>query len=456
MDHKTARIDTFLEERLDRYIGETARLCAQPSISPTGEGVLECAELVREVLQAHGLQVNWFETPGYPVLVAHADGESSRRLLFYNHYDVQPPDPLELWQTPPFEPTIRDGVLYARGAQDDKGQLVARLAAVDAARDANRGSLPCGVTFVIEGEEEQGSPHIADFVRQHIDQLSCDGTIWENGGVDAEGCPGTILGVLGVLAVEVSLRTLKSDAHSGRAHKLPNAAWRLNRMLTTLRDADGTVRIAGFYDSARPPSEADLRLLDALPDTEASDRETYGVKEFVGGMTGDQLKRSIFSPTCNVAGITAGYQGEGMKTVIPANAKVKIDFRLVPDQDPQDILTKLRAHLDTQGFGDAHVTPLGGMMWPYKASADDPLVSLAASTGEAVYQKKYRLTPLLSGSSPIYAFAGPLGGIPVISAGVGYKGSLNHAPNENVRLDDFLKASRHIARIVLGFADIWK
>lgn len=454
MTNTEIQLDTFLHANLDHYIQETAELCAQPSISARKEGVLECAELVIQILKRHGLQVQKFETPGSPILVGHASGESDRTLLFYNHYDVQPPEPLELWTTPPFDPTLRDGALYARGAKDDKGELIARLAALDAVCLAHGGTLPCNVTFVVEGEEEDGSPHIAQFVREHIDLLKCHAAIWEEGGIDPEGHPGTVLGCRGDLYVELATETLKMDAHSGAAHILPNAAWRLLQVLMSLKGADDKILISGFYDNADPPSARDLELLDALPDYEVWRRETFGVRQFVGGLKGKDLNRAIFNCTCTIAGLTAGYQGEGGKTIIPARATAKVDFRLVPNQDPDDIFTKLRAHLDNEGFADVTSTRLGGAMWPYKASADDPFIKLAARTAEAVYKRSYLINPLAGGSSPIYAFAGPLGGIPVISAGVGYADNRTHSPDEHVRLMDFLNASRHIAYILNGFAEL--
>ena len=447
------QMDTYLQSNLDSFIHELSGLCAQPSISATQQGVRECADLVARILERHGFQVQKFETPGSPIIVGHADGISGRTMLLYNHYDVQPPEPLELWTSPPFQPTLRDGALFARGAEDDKGEFIARLAAVEAVRDANGGSLPCGVTFVLEGEEEIGSPNTVPFVRDHLDLLRCDGAIWEGGGIDQQGHPGTSLGCRGVLSVELSVELLKMDAHSGSAHILPNAAWHLIQALVSLKGPDEKILIPGFYEHALPPSALDLELLEAQPDTEAWRREAYGVKQFVNALKGRDLDRAVFNCTCNIDGLTAGYQGAGMKTVIPARASAKLDFRLVPDQEPGDIFIKLRSHLDNSGFADVHAVKLGAM-GPYKASADDPLVKLAARTGEAVYQRPYLVDPLVGGSSPIYAFAGPLGGIPVLWAGVGYANNRAHSPDEHVRLVDFLNGARHIARILDGFADL--
>ncbi len=446
------KLDSFLKKHLDEYIAETAQLCAQPSVSAKGEGTHECANLIVDTLQRHGFRVHKFATPGNPIIVGHADGVSRRTLLFYNHYDVQPPEPLELWTTPPFEPTIRDGALYARGSKDDKGEFMARLMAVDAVRAQHDGKLPCGVTFVVEGEEEIGSPHIAEFVREHVELLQSHGAIWEEGGIDPEGRPEIGLGRRGVLTVELSVESMTRDAHSGSAHVLPNAAWRLTWALAALKHRDERIRIPGFYDHVKPPSEADLKLLDELPDFEEWRVKTFGVKDFVRGLRGKALNRAVFEPTCNIQGITAGYQGAGNKTVIPARASAKIDFRLVPDQSPDDIFAKLREHLDKQGFEDVRVE-WSGAMWPCKVSVDDPFVRLTARTGQEIYGHPTLLSPIGGGSSPMYAFAKPLD-IPIVTCGVGYANNRTHAPDEHVRLVDFLNAARHIGRILNEFADL--
>ena len=396
-----------------------------------------------------------FKTPGYPVIVGKAAGQSDRTLLFYNHYDVQPVDPLELWTTPPFEPAIRDGKLFARGAKDDKGELVARLAAMDAAREANEGELPCGVIFVIEGQEEVGSPHIAQFVQDHIDLLACDGAVWEEGMVNRDG-PVDILGRRGILTVELRVEAMKMDAHSGYGHQLPSAAWRLIWALNSLKDEDEHILIPGFYDDARSPSAEDRDLIEKIPNLEKSQQallDQYGIESFLGGLSGVEAGLSVFNPTCNIQGITTGYQGEGFKTVIPAVATAKLDFRLVPWMDPDDIEEKLRAHLIEQGFEDVIVTRTGAM-WPYRADPSDPLVKLSSLTAKEVYGRETILIPSTGGSSPVYAFAKPLGNIPVISPGIGYWDSRTHAPDEHFRIEDFLNTSQNIARILSRFGEL--
>ena len=293
---------------------------------------------------------------------------------------MQPPEPLELWTSPPFEPTVRDGALYARGSVDDKGELVARLAGVDAIREAHGGELPCSVTFIVEGEEEIGSPHIKQFVQEHLELLASQGSIWEQGYVDADGRPINTLGVRGILAVEMYVKTMGVDAHSGGAHMFPNAAWRLVRALNILKDDEEHVLIPGFYDGALPASDLDESLFEAMDDPEPRMREEYGVEKFLRGLAAWIWSVPSSRQPAHIQGITTGYQGGGMKTVIPHEASAKFDFRLVPFQDPAEIFKKMRAYLDEQGFEDVELRWLGAM-WPEKVELSDPLVQLCINTG---------------------------------------------------------------------------
>ncbi|MDH5605513.1 MAG: M20/M25/M40 family metallo-hydrolase [Anaerolineae bacterium] len=448
-------IDRFIDENMERYLAETMELCALPSVSATGEGIKACADKVEEILARHGLEVQRFETPGNPIFVGKAAGESERTLLFYNHYDVQPPEPLELWTTPPYEPAIRDGKLFARGSSDDKGEFISRLMAIDAVREAHGGDLPCGVVVVIEGQEEVGSPHIAQFVQEHLELLASHAAVWEEGGVGREG-PTTLLGKRGVLDVELFVETIRRDAHSGGANLLPSAAWRLVWALASLKDSCERILIPGFYDDLKEPTALDREMYEIYPNLLQEQQamlDQYGIKEFLGGKRGVEAELMVFEPTCNIQGITTGYQGKGGKTVIPARASAKLDFRLLLDQDPDDIEAKLRAHLDAQGFSDVKIER-GGAMWPAKVPADDPFVRLSAETAEEVYGMPYHILPTTGGSSPVYAFAKPLGNIPVVTAGVGYWDKASHAPDEHIRIEDFRNGTRHVARILAGFDKI--
>ena len=453
MNDITQAIDQQINERLDYWIGQLGRLCGQPSVSTQNLGITECAELVATMLEEQGYAAEIMPSGGHPVVYGEGDGQADKTLLFYLHYDVQPPEPLDLWESPPFELTRRGDQLFARGVSDDKGHVIARLAALDAVRRV-MGELPCHVKFVIEGEEEIGSPNMPAFVADHQEKLAADACIWEFGSVDAAGAPNQSLGMRGICYVELSVETAVMDAHSGLGGSIfPNAAWRLVWALNTLKDQDERILIPGFYDNVVGPSARDLELLSKLPDHSAKMQEFYGLAGFVKGLTGGlALERTaVFEPTCTICGITTGYQGPGLKTVLPAKASAKVDFRLVPDQSPDEIVAKLRAHLDAQGFSDVQVTYHGGGR-PAKVDPDDPFVQIANETAVQVYGRQPVIEPIIGGSGPNYPFIHVLG-LPVVSAGIGYPGGRVHAPNENIRLADLINGIRHTAYIVARFAE---
>jgi acetylornithine deacetylase/succinyl-diaminopimelate desuccinylase-like protein len=445
------QIDAYLEAHLDESIAELARLTAQPSVGAQNWGMQECAALVGEMLRRRGFQVEIMPTGGAPVVYGERKGRSDKTLLIYNHYDVQPPEPLELWDSPPFEPEIRDGKLYGRGVSDDKGQLVARLFAIDALLE-NMGELPCTVKFIIEGEEETSSVHLHDFVANHQERLKADACLWEFGGVDHREVPMQYLGLRGICYVELTVQTANSDAHSGLGGSIfPNAAWRLVWALNSLKGPDERIRIPGFYDAVRPPSAREGELMEALPEVADEYKQRYGISHFLKGLTGGVELRiaEVFEPTCTICGLTSGYQGPGSKTVLPAQASAKVDFRLVPEQTPEEVLRLLRAHLDAEGFSDVQITYLGGEPAAL-TDPDDPFVELVVRTAEPVYGTPMQLVPLVGGSGPNYPFIHLLK-LPVVTAGAGYPGTLAHAPNENIRLDLYLKHAMHMARMMTEF-----
>ncbi|HKA49565.1 MAG TPA: M20/M25/M40 family metallo-hydrolase [Candidatus Dormibacteraeota bacterium] len=451
MSDRFQAIDRYIDDHMEGWIAELTKLCAVPSVSARHEGIDECATLVAELLRRRGLDVRVEPSAGHPVVVAHGDGRrSDLTMLFYNHYDVQPPEPLELWNSPPFRAEVRDGRLYARGAKDDKGELLARLAAIDALLAVD-GGLPCLVTWLVEGEEEVGSNSLPEFVQRFADELRCDAAIWEEGGVDADGRPRISLGARGLLYVELSARALSRDGHSGSANLLPNAAWRLVWALSTLKDKSERVLIPGFYDAVRPISSHQQELLEERPSQEEEYKQAFGLERLLLGRSGEAVSAAPFDPTCNIAGLTSGYQGPGSKTIVPAVASAKVDFRLVPDQDPLDIAEKLRFHLDAEGFEDVEIEILGPER-PGMVDPDAPLVRLCAQTAEEVYGKPALLQPLTGGTTPKYLFTEK--GVPVVAPGVGFGASnLTHSPNENVRLVDFRRAASHVARLLVRFAD---
>jgi len=444
-------MDRWLETNLDQSLDELKRLVAQPSVVAQKLGIEPCADLVASMLRARGFATEVLPTGGSPVVVAERGGRSDKTLVIYNHYDVQPPEPLELWTSPPFEATLRDGKLYGRGVSDDKGHLVARLHAMDAIL-ASAGELPCRIKFVIEGEEEVGSVHMPAFLAREKDRLRGDACLWEFGYVDPDERPLLHAGLRGICYVELRVRTAAHDAHSGIGGSIfPNAAWRLTWALASLKGPDERIRIPGHYDKVRAPSARDRELMAETKDRTGEFRELYGVQSFIRGLEGEDLKiAEVFEPTCTICGITAGYQGPGSKTVLPAYASAKVDFRLVPDMMPEDVFGSLRAHLDAQGFHDVEAVLLGGT-GPGRTDPDHPFLALVSRTAEPVYGVTSQIVPMIGGSGPTHSFIHILG-LPIATAGMGYADTRAHAPDENLRVDHYLKHAKHVVRILEAFA----
>lgn len=450
-DAHFGELNAYIDDHLGLYVAWLGRLCAQPSVSAQGTGMADCADLVASLLHERGYTAELLPTAGYPVVYAERPGRSERTVLFYLHYDVQPPDPLELWESPPWKLTLRNDKLFARGALDDKGHIVTRLAALDALLGVT-GELPCRVKFLIEGEEEIGSPSIGPFIADQRGRLAADACIWEFGGVDVQGNPTLALGLRGISFVELTVRTANRDIHSGLGGSIfPSAAWRLLWAVNSLKDAYERVLIPGFYDDVVPPDERDLALLARLPDHAAEWQALYGLSGFLQGRVGGpELRRAaVFEPTCNICGFHSGYDGPGGKTIIPAEARAKLDFRLVPNQRPEDIVAKLRAHLDRQGFDDVEVRWTGGYP-PAKVDPDDPFVRLTAEAAQAVYGRPAVVEPLVGVSGPMAWFVEQLK-LPIVTTGIGYPGGQVHAPNEHVRLDHFVQGIAHTAQIIGRF-----
>jgi acetylornithine deacetylase/succinyl-diaminopimelate desuccinylase-like protein len=445
------QVKDYLEGNLKSSLAELSRLCAQPSVAAQNWGMQECAKLVAELLAKRNFSVEVMPTKGAPVVFAERKGLLDKTLMFYDHYDVQPPEPLDEWHSPPFEPEIRDGKMYARGVADNKGHIISRLHAIDAILDRD-GELPCNIKFIIEGEEETSSVHLHEFIEVNQAKLAADACIWEFGGVDFRDVPIQYLGMRGICYVELSVRSAKIDAHSGLGGSIfPNAAWRLIWALRSIKGSDEIIRLPGHYDDVIPPSARDREYMEAMPEIADEYKERYGLDNFLHDLTGGVELRlaEIFKPTCTICGLDSGYQGEGSKTVLPAFASAKVDFRLVPNQKPEKVLASLRKFLDDLGFEDIEITYLGGEP-AARTDPDDPFVDLVVRTAEPVYNHKMQIMPMIGGSGPNYPFIHTLG-LPVATAGIGHPGSQAHAPNENIRIDLFLKGAEHISRIIQEF-----
>ena len=428
------------------------RLCRQPSISAQRVGLPEMATLVEQVLRETGFEARQLPTStGVPLVYGELRSPGAERtLLIYNHYDVQPPEPLEEWVTPPFEPTVRDGRVFARGATDNKGNIVSRLAAIKALL-ATQGRLPVNVKYIIEGEEEISSPGMPDFLTAHAALLRADGCLWEDtmGRVDA---PIVSLGNKGMCKVELRARVADIDSHSAYAGVYPNAVWRLVWALATLKDQNERVLIPGFYDAVRPFSPTEQKVVDALPPIDGEGlKKVRGLTDLVSNLRDDQIhRRQSTEPTCNISGIAGGYVGKGSKTVIPAVASARIDMRLVPDQDPKQIEDALRQHLMRQGFHDIEVIGLGHAQ-PSRTAVDTSLNRAIAAASRNVYGKEAIIEPHQAGSTPQWVIERFLG-MPCSATGVGYVTSMTHAPNENIRIDQLIEGAKYMASIMGEFA----
>jgi len=439
----------YVEANAERFIEELKEFCRQPSIAAQGIGLAEMADLVRARLKRLGAEVRLIPVDDGPAVIYGELGEGQRTLLLYNHYDVQPPDPLDLWESEPFDPQIREGRLYARGVADNKGDLLARLQAVEAYQ-ATLGKLPLKIKWFLEGEEEVGSPHLATFAAEHAALLAADGCLWEAGRKDESERPTFALGLKGIMYLELRAHGAERDLHSSLATIVPNPAWRLVWVLSTLKDENDNILVDGLMDHVAEPTAAEMEMLAAIPFEEEKMRARFGIPSFIRGLTGiEALKKHLYEPTCTICGFKAGYIEQGTKTVLPSTAMVKLDFRLVPNLEPDLVLELLHRHLDRRGFTDIEVVS-GHGEHSAKASPDAPIVKAAIAAAQAVYGQNPVVYPLMAGSGPMYPLTQALG-TPAFSAGVGYAGSNVHAPNENIRLEDYFEGIRFVGELIRQF-----
>jgi acetylornithine deacetylase/succinyl-diaminopimelate desuccinylase-like protein len=433
-----------------------------PSVSAQGTGIKEACRFLKTLFTSLGLTAKVIDCGGNPICYAELIvNKKLPTILFYNHYDVQPPEPLEKWISPPFKPTVRGGKLFARGSSDNKGNLIARIAAVKSFLDTcptvrpdepfGRGhprqndsvglavrregeKPPVNVKFVVDGEEEIGSPTLPRFISKYREMIKADMCIWESGGRDEKDNPDLALGCKGICHAELVARGAKDDLHSSKGVIVKNPAWRLIWALNSLKDSNENILIDGFYNRVRKPGSLDRKTIAKFMFYEKEKKKEWGINSFLAGLTGLKLKeRFFYEPALNIDGLTSGYQGKGHKTVLPKQASAKIDFRLVPDMTPKDVLNRLRKHLDRYGFSDIEIHDFRGYP-PARTPLTSPYVNIISKAQERVYKKPVMVEPLFAASGPMYLFT-PL--MPCFSLGVGYSGSSIHAPNENIRLTDY-------------------
>ena len=439
-------VQRYIETHADRFLRELIEACSIPSVSEQMPDLEQMAQWVGARLQVVGCEVTiWDVEDGAPVVWGQI-GAGEQSLLLYSHYDVQPPDPLELWDSPPFEPTVRDGKLFARGVSDDKGDFMSRIHAVEVYQ-AIYGELPVRLKFFIEGEEEVGNPHLAPVATEHAAELRSDGCLWESGGFDANERYTLYLGLKGIQYVELRVSGANSDLHSAYGPIVPNPAWRLVHALETLKAPDDSITIDGYMEHVRAITPVEEAYLDSIPFDGDALKESWDIPTFINDIDNrEALKRFLYSPTCTICGLRSGFIEEGQKTVLPSEASVKLDFRLVPNLTPALVLDLLRKHLDHRGFTDIEIIARSAMS-AARSNPEAPIVQRVADTVAEVYGHEPVIYPSHGGSGPMYPLVQGLG-MDGVTVGVGYAGVNMHAPNENIRLDDYFK---HIAFLVALF-----
>ncbi len=413
-----------------------------PSISTDSNhaaDVRDCAGWLVQKLSGMGLAVELHETARHPIVIARNEHRADKKTcLIYGHYDVQPVDPVELWDSPPFEPEIRDGRIWGRGSTDNKGQMLAHILGVEETLQ-EEGELPVNLIFLFEGEEEIGSPNLVPFLEKHKDDLACDVIAVSDTGMVARGVPTMGYGLRGITCCEVTLRGPAGDLHSGvYGGAVANPATAVARLVASLHDADGRIAIEGFYDDVRPLEDWERAMWARVPG--ASDADTLaitGSPATFGEPGYSSAERLWARPTAEVNGIGAGYQGEGSKTVIPAEAMAKFSFRLVPDQDPEDISAKVKAHLEKHcPEGITLEVEVGHHGKPYIC---DPH-SENGKAGQVALEQAFGKAPVLireGGSIPIIQDMKEILGVESIMLGLALPDCQIHAPNENFYVENF-------------------
>jgi len=442
----------YVDSNVNNLISDLQILIRQPSVSAKNEGIEECAKLVKKLLKKSGLksEILRLKKGVAPIVYGEIKSKqnSTKTLMFYNHYDVQPAEPFDLWDNPPFSGTRKGNKIFGRGATDDKGELITRIKAVEACLKTT-GDVPCNIKFVIEGEEETGSAHIEEYLKKYRKKFSCDGVIWEFGYVDTKNRPIIGLGMKGLLFVELSIKESIIDAHSSLAVLIKNPAWRLIEAIKTLRNSNGKILIKDWYNEVTPFSKKDLELIRKEPFDEHVFKKEFGIKSFVGNKKGMDAKKALVGgATCNIAGFVSGYTGDGAKTILPGEALVKIDFRLVPKMDPKKQVVRLKKHLKSKGFGDVKIKIFHGEA-AARTSSSEPFVTQVKDAADKSFGKSI-LNVSNAGTGPMYPFVDILKA-PCISIGSTYMFSRIHSPNEFARVDLLKKTTKCMCLIMENF-----
>lgn len=443
-------IDQYFKDHREEHLEELKAFLRIPSISSLSEhkeDIRKGAEWLKEAMLKAGLEnAEVFETEGHPVVYAdwlHAEGKPT--VLVYGHYDVQPVDPLNLWESAPFDPQIRDNKLFARGASDDKGQTFMHVKAVEALLQLD-GELPVNIKFIVEGEEEVGSPNLPLYVEQNKEQLKADVIVISDTGMQGPGRPAVCYGLRGLAGIQIDVKGPKGDLHSGLyGGAVQNPLHAVVEILQSFRDKEGVIQIEGFYEDVLPVSDEERAEFASLEFDLEHEKKEIGITEDFGEKGYSFVERTWIRPTLEINGITGGFSGEGIKTVLPAEASAKITCRLVPNQDPDDIVAKLRAHIDAHKPAGVTVEITDfDKGKPFLTPFDHPAIQAAGRSYEKIFQVPTAFTRM-GGSVPIVAVFDEVLELPVVLMGFGLASENFHAPNEHFHLENFDKGLRVIS-----------
>ncbi len=452
---------------MHELIADLQILIRQPSISATSEGLEQCAILLSNMMKNAGIDSELLyldiedqiesgitkQVP--PVVFGEVKSKSnphSKTILFYNHYDVQPVDPIEKWNEDPFSGKVVGNLIYGRGSSDDKGELITRLKAVEFILQKT-GDVPCNIKFLVEGEEEIGSPNLSDYVRKYKQKLDCDLVIWESGYVDKDQRAIISLGQKGILNTEISVNGPSRDIHSSLAVAIENPAWKLVNLLSLLYDSkDGKILIDGWYNEVKPLTERELQVLADEPFNEAAFKKEYGISNFINNQKSYEIKKALaLEPSCNISGLSSGYTKKGVKTILPAVASAKLDFRLVPEMDPKIQFERLINYLRAKGFSEQEVSIkyLSGEP-AYRTPVDSQYVKLVVNSASKIFSGVI-LNLSSSGTGPMYVFKDILG-VDSICIGSTILPNKMHSPNEFTNLDLLHKGTNCFIEIINNFS----
>ena len=435
-----ARVFDHIEANRESFVARLMDYVRHPSISAQNIGITEVSQILVKMLEGLGMEVEAVATKNHPmVLGRRGDDPTKPTVLLYGHYDVQPPEPYEAWLSPPFEPTIRDGRIYARGVGDNKGQHLAQLLAIES-HLAVAGELPCNVIVLLEGEEEIGSPQIADFVAANADRLKADLVVTADGPLHDSGLPMVVFGVRGMASFDLVAKSAGRDAHSGNHGGLmPNAIWTLVHLLATMKTPDGEITIDGLADPIIPPTEQERAAAAALPVDVDAYKAEMGLAALDAPADRPFYDRLMFHPTLTINGLHGGYGGEGSKAVLPCEAVAKCDVRIVEAMTPEQVFEAVEAHVAKHAPG-VEVIRRGGML-PSKTAMDSPYAEAIVDAMVAARGVEPLLMPSLGASLPDYVFTKTLGQ-PAFVTPYANADEANHAPNENLKIDLFVDGIR--------------